>query len=264
VPTIHPLAFVDPSAELADDVTVGPFSVVEAGVKVGKGCVIEHHVTIKKWTTIGDENYIAEGAILGGIPQDRKYGGEETYLILGDRNIIREYVTLHRATGEGNATTIGNDCFIMAYCHVGHNCAIHDKVTMANSVGVSGHCTVETMVTVGGMVGIHQFTRIGKVSMVGGFSKITRDVPPFMIVDGNGGDHEVRDINAVGLRRIGVTSDDRMALHKACKLLYRSQLPLATSMQIVRDEVQSTPEIEYLLAFEERRYKGRNGRGDQR
>jgi len=132
--------------------------------------LLESHVTIKKWTTIGQNNYVAQGAVLGGDPQDAKYQGEETYLEVGDNNVIREYVTLHRATGEGNTTRIGNECFIMAYGHVGHNCTIHDKVTMANSVGISGYVTIEERATIGGMCGIHQFCRIGKVAMVGGFT----------------------------------------------------------------------------------------------
>jgi UDP-N-acetylglucosamine acyltransferase len=262
LPKIHPLAYVDPSAELADDVIVGPFCYIEGGTKIGAGCILESHVTVKRWTTIGAKNYIAQGAVLGGDPQDNKYHGEETYLVVGNNNIIREYVTLHRATGEGKTTTVGDDCFIMAYCHVGHNCTVHNMVTMANSVGVAGYVTIEERATIGGMCGIHQFCRIGKIAMVGGFTKVTKDVPPFMLVDG--AEQEVKDINAVGLRRIGITADDRLALHKACKLLYKSQLGTKNAMEIIVNEVPSTKEVEYLLEFERRRSEGRNGRGDQR
>ena len=262
MPQIHSLAYVDSTAKIADDVVIGPFCYIESGAVIGKGCHLESHVTIKKWTEIGENNYIAQGAVLGGDPQDAKYQGEETYLIVGNNNIIREYVTLHRATGEGKSTVIGNDCFIMAYCHVGHNCTLHDKVTMANSVGISGYVTVEERATIGGMCGIHQFCRIGKIAMVGGFTKITKDVPPFMLVDGL--DQEVKDINAVGLRRIGITADDRLALHKACKFLYKSQLGTKSAVEIIIAEVPQTAEVEYLLEFERRRAQGRNGRGDQR
>lgn len=262
MPSIHPLACVDPKAELGKDVTVGPFCYVEAGAVIGDNCILESHATIKKWTTIGENNFFGQGSVIGGDPQDRKYQGEPTYLTIGNNNTFREYVTLHRATGEGKATTIGNDCFIMAYCHIGHNCAVHDKVTIANSVGVAGHVTIEELANIGGMAGIHQFCRIGKVAMVGGFTKITRDVPPFCLVDGQ--DEEVRDINAVGLRRLGVNQDDRLSLHKACKLLYKSKIGLTNALELVREEVKQTAEVRYLIAFEERRFSGRHGRGDQR
>jgi UDP-N-acetylglucosamine acyltransferase len=261
LPLIHPLAFVDSGAELAPDVEVGPFCYVEAGTVIGAGCKLDSHVTIKKWTTVGENNYFGQGSVIGGDPQDRKYNGEPTYLQIGNNNVFREYVSLHRATGEGKATMIGNDCFLMAYVHLGHNCVVHDKVTIANSVGVAGHVTIEDLANVGGMAGIHQFCRIGKVAMVGGFTKITRDVPPFVLVDG--AEQEVRDINAVGLRRLGVTADARLALHKACKLLFKSKIGLSNAIDLVREEVPLTEEVKYMLAFEERRFHGRNGRGDQ-
>ncbi len=261
MPKVHPSAFVDPEAEVAPNVVVGPFCFIEKGAKVGPDCILDSHVTIKGNTVLGAKNKVGQGAVIGGDPQDRKYHGEPTFLTIGDRNVFREYVTIHRATGEGNSTVIGNDCFLMAYCHVGHNCTISDWVTMANSVGVSGHVTIEDYVTVGGMVGIHQFARVGRVAMVGGFGKITRDVPPFMIV--NSLDEQVHDINAVGLRRQGLDQDSRMALHKGCKLLYKSHLGLSKAIETVRREVPMTAELEYLLRFEELRFRGKNGRGDQ-
>lgn len=252
---------MDTKAEIADDVEVGPFCFIEGDVVIGSGCRLDSHVTIKSNTTIGSNNIIAQGVILGGDPQDRKYQGEPTYLKIGDNNVLREYVTMHRATGEGKSTVVGNDCYIMAYSHLGHNVTVHDHVTIANSAGISGHVTIEELVTIGGMVGIHQWVRVGKVAMVGGFTKLTRDVPPYIMVEGP--DEEIRDINAVGLRRIGVGSTDRLALHKAAKLLFKSQLGLRNALEIVRREVPMTPEVEYMLAFEERRFKGKNGRGDQ-
>jgi UDP-N-acetylglucosamine acyltransferase len=257
---IHPLAYVDPRAELADDVEVGPFCFVEANVVIGAGCRLESHISIRGNTTLGENNVIAHGAVLGGDPQDAKYKGEPTYLRIGDRNIIREYVTIHRATGEENATVIGNDNFIMSYCHLAHNVTVENMVTMANSVQAAGHVTIEERAILGGLTGIHQFTRIGKIAMVGGMSRITRDVPPFMLVEGP---DQVHDINAIGLRRIGITPDARLALHKACKLLFKSMLGLTNAMDTVRRELPMTAEVEYLLAFEERRFKGKHGRGDQ-
>jgi UDP-N-acetylglucosamine acyltransferase len=261
VAKIHPLSFVDPKAELADTVEIGPFCFVESGVVMGPGCKLDSHVTVKSNTTIGANNFFGQGSVIGGDPQDRKYKGEPTYLRIGDNNVFREYVTIHRATGEGKTTTVGNDCFLMAFCHLGHNVTLHDHVTMANSCSLAGHVTVEELANIGGMVGVHQFARIGKVAMVGAFGKIVRDVPPFMLVDSNSG--TVHDINAVGLRRIGVTSEARLALHKACKLIFKSSLGLSNALELVRQEVMPTDEVQYLLAYMERLFKGKNGRGDQ-
>jgi UDP-N-acetylglucosamine acyltransferase len=261
VPRVHPLAYVDPQAELADDVIVGPFCNVEAGVFIGAGSVLDSHATVKSGTTLGKNTRIGQGAVLGGDPQDRKYKDEPTYLVVGDDNVFREYVTVHRATGAELKTVIGNRNFLMAYSHIGHNATLHDDITIANSAGISGHVTIESMVTIGGMTGVHQYCRIGKVAMVGGMSRIVQDAPPFMISEGI--PQEVHDINAVGLRRMGITPTARMGLHKACKLLFKSQLGLANAIELVRREVTVTPEVEYLLEFAARRYKGKHGRGDQ-
>lgn len=258
---MHPLSDVHPGAQIGSGVEIGPFCQIEDGVVVGDGCRLESSVVLKKGTTLGRGNLMAPGVVLGGPPQDRRYEGEPTFLRVGDNNIFREYVTIHRATGEGRETVIGNNCYVMAYSHFGHNCVVGDWVTVANSAAIGGHVTIEEMVTIGGMVGIHQWVRVGKVAMVGGFSKLTRDVPPYMMVEGV--HEEIRDINAVGLRRIGVDSKARLALHKAAKLLFKSQLGLRNAIEIVRREVHITPEVEYLLAFEERRFKGKMGRGDQ-
>lgn len=261
MPQIHPLSYVHPDAELADDVEIGPFCYVEAGVKIGAGCRLDSHVTLKGGTTMGEQNLVAQGAVLGGDPQDRKWAGEPTFLEIGDRNVFREYVTVHRATGEGKSTRVGNDCYIMAYCHLGHNVTLGDKVTLANNVGLSGHVTVETMATFGGMVGVHQFVRVGTLAMVGGMSRVSRDVPPYTTITGP--EQQVLDINAVGLRRMGISQANRLALHKAVKLLFKSELGLTKAIETVRREVPLTPEVEYMLAFEERRFKGKMGRGDQ-
>ena len=257
---VHELAVVDPSAELGADVVVGPFCYIEAGVKIGARSVLDSHATVKRGTTLGEDNFVGQGAIIGGDPQDRKYRGEPTFLEIGNGNWFREYVTVHRATGEGQKTVIGSDCMLMAYVHIGHNVVVHDGVTMANNVGVSGHCTIETKVNIGGMTGVHQWVRIGQIAMVGGMSSITRDVPPFMMTEGR---DQVHDINAIGLRRMGLDVETRMALRKACKLLFKSQLGLTNAIETVRRELKVSPEIEYLLMFEERRFRGKNGRGDQ-
>ncbi|MCU0316065.1 MAG: acyl-ACP--UDP-N-acetylglucosamine O-acyltransferase [Fimbriimonadaceae bacterium] len=263
MPQIHPTAVVHSDAEISQSVVIGPFCYIEPGVVVGDGCMLDSHVTIKAGTTLGRNNRIFQGAILGGDPQDRKYAGEPTFLEIGDDNVIREYVTIHRATGEGKSTIVGSRNYIMAQVHFGHNCHIGNDSAFTNNVGLAGHVTVEDLVTVGGMSGIHQFVRVGKLAMIGGMTKVVRDVPPFMIVDG-AEEAKVHDINAVGLRRLGVSQEARLALHKACKLLFKSQIGLANAIEIVRREVRMTPEVEYLLAFQERLYGGKNGRGDQR
>ncbi len=260
---IHPSSVVDPKAELASDVEVGPFCYIGSGVELGPGCKLESHVTILGGTTCGARNTFSQGAIIGGDPQDRKWKNEPTFLKIGDDNVFREYVTIHRATGEGLTTVVGDRNYLMAFCHLGHNVTIESDITMANNVGISGHCTIEEFANIGGMTGIHQYVRVGRLSMVAGMSKIVRDVPPFMLVDAVGS-QKVHDINAVGLRRSGITQSQRLALHKACKLLFKSQLGLTKSMEIVRREVEINDEVEELLAFMERVFKGKNGRGDQR
>ena len=259
---IHPTSVVETGAEIAEGVVIGPFCYVEKGAVIGQDSRLESHVTVRGGTTMGARNVIAQGAIIGGDPQDRKFKGEPTFLSIGDDNVFREYVTIHRATGEGKTTVIGDRNYLMAFVHVGHNCHLMNDITMANNVGVSGHVTIENLVTIGGMTGVHQFVRIGKIAMVGGMSRIVRDVPPFMLVEG--AEQTVHDINAVGLRRIGVTQESRMALHKACKLLFKSQLGLTNALEIVAREVKSTPEVQDLIKFLERLFEGKNGRGDQR
>jgi UDP-N-acetylglucosamine acyltransferase len=259
---VHSSSVVDRKAEIAKDVHVGPFCYVEAGASLGPGCVLDSHVTVKKGTSVGSRNFFGQGSVIGGDPQDRKWHGEPTFLRIGDDNTFREYVTIHRANNEGGATVVGDRNYLMAYVHLGHNVTVGNDVTMANSVGISGHCTIEDFVTLGGMVGLHQFVRVGRLAMAAGYSRLVRDVPPFMLVEGMDGN--VADINAVGLRRMGITQESRLALHKACKLLFKSQIGLTRAMEIVRREVPSTAEVEEHLAFMERVFHGKHGRGDQR
>lgn len=259
--TIHPLSVVEPGADLADDVKVGPFCFVENDVVIGPRTTLDSHCTIKSGTRLGARNWIGQGAVLGGDPQDRKYGHEPTFLEIGDDNMIREYVTIHRATGAGEKTIVGNRCFLMAFVHIGHNCRIEDDVTIANDCGISGHVTIEQFVNIGGMTGVHQFCRIGKAAMIQAMSGVGQDMPPFMISAGRPA--ETIDINPVGLRRIGMKQDARLTLHRAAKLLFRTKVGLRNAIDLVRAEVKLTEEVEYLLQFMERRFNGRNGRGDQ-
>jgi UDP-N-acetylglucosamine acyltransferase len=244
---IHETAIVDPQAVLGSGVKIGPFCVIGADVIIGDGTVIDTHVVIEPFTSIGKDCQIHSGTVLGGKPQDRKFKDERSYLRIGDRNILREYVTIHRATGEGNATVIGDDNMLMAYCHVGHNCTFGNNIMMANNVGISGHVIVEDRANFGGMTGVHQFVRIGKLAMLGGFSKVVQDVPPFMIADGR--PMKVYDLNIVGLRRNGVPAKVRSELKQAYKLIYRMDLNLSQAIESIENDIDPSPERDYLLDF---------------
>jgi UDP-N-acetylglucosamine acyltransferase len=245
--TIHPTAVVDPTAELADDVSVGPYCVIGQDVVIGAATRLESHVVIEPFTSIGEACQIRQGAVLGGPPQDRKFAGERSYLVIGSRNVIREFVTIHRASGEEQATRIGDDNMIMAYCHIGHNALLGNGITMANQVGISGHCLVEDRVVFGGIVGIHQFVRIGKLAMIGGMSKVVTDVPPFSQVDGR--PTEVVGLNVLGLRRAGIPPRVRAGLKQCYRLLYRSGMNLSQGIEAAYNEVEPSEERDYLLEF---------------
>lgn len=244
---IHPTASVDPAAQLGEDVQIGAFSVVGPEVIIGDRTILDTHVVLENGTSLGTDCRICSGAVLGGSPQDHKFKGEKTQLILGDRNVIREYVTIHRSTGEGTATRIGDDNMIMANSHVAHNCQIGSRIMMANMVGISGHAVVEDDVVIGGIVGIHQFVRIGKMAMVGGFSKVVQDVPPFMMADGR--PSKVYGLNTVGLRRHGISPSVRTSLKRSFKIIYRSDLNFSQAIEEIEQDVEESAEREYLLEF---------------
>ena len=256
---IHPTASIDPSAEIGDDVEIGPYVVIGEEAVVGSGTRLRPHVVIEPYVTLGAGCDVFSGAVLGGIPQDRKFKGEKSFLKIGDNNIIREHVTLHRAAGAGNETRIGDNNLIMAYCHIGHNCQIGSGITMANSTGISGHCQVEDRVNFGGFVGVHQFVRIGRLAMIGGYSKVVQDIPPFMMGDGR--PCKVIDLNVIGLRRSGVSSPVRADIKQAYKLLYRSQMNMSQAVEAIENEVETSPERDYLLDFIRSIRVGSMGRG---
>ena len=243
---IHPSAIIDSHAELGRDVTVGPYAVIGPQVTIGEGSVLGPHVIIEGKTTIGQRCRIHVGAALGGVPQDIKYRGGVPSVVMGDDNLIREYVTIH-GSGDGRSTTIGNSNLLMAYSHVGHNCVIGNGVQMANYAGVSGHVVVEDQVVVGGMVGFHQFVRVGRLAMIGGYSKVAQDVPPFFTVDGRPA--KPVSLNTVGLRRAGVPTEARDNLKRAFKLLYRSQLSLGHALDRIEAEIADSDYVSYLVAF---------------
>ncbi|MGZ5019050.1 MAG: acyl-ACP--UDP-N-acetylglucosamine O-acyltransferase [Chthoniobacterales bacterium] len=226
---IHSTALISPRAEIAFDVQIGPYVIIEDDVRIGAGCEIGAHSVIKRYTTIGQRNRIYEHATLGGEPQDVSYKGEPSRLLIGDDNLIRESVTIHRASGEGKATRIGSRNFLMVGVHIAHNCVLGDDCVFANSAALAGHIMAEDHVYLSNEVGVHQFVRLGCYAMVGGKAAVRQDVLPFVISDGN--PCRVRGLNSVGLRRAGFSLETRLNLKRACHLLLRSSLPLEAALR---------------------------------
>ncbi len=260
VPRIHPTSVIHPSAQIDASVEIGPFCVVGENVSIGPGTVLHPSAHILQNTRIGRNCQIFSGAVIGGPPQDYKFKNEETYVEIGDDNILREFVTIHRATGEGEVTRIGSGNMVMAYAHIGHNCDIGDRIIIASYVGISGHVTVEDGVNFGGNCGIHQFCRIGTLAMVAGKSGIIKDVPPYMTVSGVPA--TVIDVNWRGLRRAGVAAKVRGEVRAAYKLLYRSNLNQSQALEAIEEEIEHSPELDHLLAFIRNTREGTNGRGN--
>ncbi len=225
---IHPTAAISPGAELHPTVQIGAYAVIGEKVKVGAGSVIGHHAILEGRVEIGTGNRIFPGAAIGLEPQDLKYDGSLNLVKIGDRNVIREYVTINRATWANDATVIGNDNLLMAYVHVGHNCVIEDQVIISNSVALSGHVHIESRARISGVLGVHQFVHIGRLAMVGGMSRINRDVPPYMIVEGNPA--RVRSLNKIGIQRAD-EADTLQSLKKAFRTLYRSELSFTEALE---------------------------------
>ena len=245
---VHETAVVDASAVLADDVEVGPYTVIGPNVRVGAGTVIGPHVHIVRDATIGQGCRVHHGAALGGDPQDLKYAGEPTQLIVGDNTVIREFVTLNRGTAAHGRTEIGSNCLLMAYAHVAHDCIIGDHVILANSVNMGGHVAIEDHVIVGGLTAIHQFVRIGKHAFVGGSAAVMKDVAPFVKAAGN--PLKLYGLNSLGLQRRGFSEETRMLLKRAYRMIFSSSsLNIGQAVQKVRAELQLTPEVQHFLTF---------------
>ncbi len=215
---IHPSAIIDPSATLGEGCTVGPFCVIGANVRLGARCVLRSHVVIDGHTTIGDDNEFFPFAAIGQKSQDLKFAGDPTYLEIGDRNVFRENVTVHRSTNSELLTKIGNDNLFLAYAHVAHECQVSNHTIFSNNGTLAGHVKVGDYAIISGLTAVHQFCRVGAHSITGGCSKIVQDIPPFMIVDGNPA--QVRGVNEVGLKRRGFSEDDIKALRVSYKKLF--------------------------------------------
>ena len=251
---IHPSAIVHPGARVHPSVRIDPFAIVGEHVAIGRDTVVHAHAIIEGDTEIGERNQSFPGAAIGLVPQDLKYDGALSQVRIGDDNSIREYVTINRATYEGEVTRIGSGNLLMAYVHVAHNCTIGDRTVIANSVALAGHVTIEDSVTIGGIVGVHQFVRVGTLAMIGGKSKVIQDVPPYTLVDG--APCRSRSLNAVGLRRAGIGAETRSHLKQAFRLLYRSGLRLEEALEKIA-ALPSSPELDRLHGFAENSLRGK-------
>src|SRR5215470_18278653 len=243
---IHPTAVVHPQALIGRDVEIGPYCLIGQNVSIGDGTKLLANVVIQGHTSIGADNVIYPFAVIGGTSQDKKYRGEVSYVRVGDRNQIREYVTINRGTDAESATTVGSDCHLLAYVHIAHDCHIGDRVVMSNLTQLAGHCIVGDGANISGMVGVHQFVRIGRLAFIGGRSKILKDCPPFMLVEGNPA--WVRGLNRVGLKRSEVSEKAQAELKEAYRLLYMGNQTLSHVLDRLRDRVE-TAEGKELVAF---------------
>lgn len=245
--TIHPSAIIDPSAEIAEGVDIGPFCIIHANVKIGRGTKLHSSVVVGSWTEIGENNEFYPGAVVGVAPQDLRYSGERAYTKVGHRNVIREYVTIHRASDAEGLTSVGDDNLIMAYTHVAHNCILGNQIIIANSCGLAGHVEIEDMAVLGGMCGLHQFTRVGKLAMLGGMAQIRQDIPPFSMVDGQPA--RIFGMNIRGMQRRGINKDSRQALKGCYRLILQSGLNLTQALDSIRTSIDQTDEVRHLIRF---------------
>jgi UDP-N-acetylglucosamine acyltransferase len=251
---IHPTAIVDPKAELASGVTVGPYAVIGPGVRIGAGTRVAAHAVIDGLTTIGERCEVFPMASVGQKTQDLKYKGGKCYLRIGNDNTIREFVTINTATNDGDATVIGNHNLIMAYCHIAHKCVIGNHVIMSNLATLAGDVTVEDYAVLGGMAGIHQFCRIGIMAMVGACTKITQDVVPYTMADGNPA--ATAGLNKVRMERLGVDDEQMQAIKTAYKFIYRDQLKAKEAVERIRAELSHCSAALHMASFIEASERG--------
>jgi UDP-N-acetylglucosamine acyltransferase len=245
---IHPTAVVDPQAELAAGVEVGPYAIIGAGVRIGKGTTIKAHAVIEGRTILGEENVVFQFASVGSTPQDLKFKGEPSELIIGNRNTIREYVSLNPGTsGGGMVTRVGDQNLLMMYCHIAHDCIVGNRNIVANGATLGGHVVLEDYVIVGGLAGIHQFVRVGTSAILGAGSMVSKDVPPFCNATGDRA--SLHGLNVEGLRRRGFSDEQIDSLRKAYRVIFRSKLLLKDALEKVRREIVQTPEVSALVQF---------------
>jgi len=246
---IHKTAVIQSGAELSPGVVIGPYSVIESGVRIGDNVLIASHCVMTGQTTIGKNCKIYTGAVIGSAPQDKKFNADDNvFLNIGENNIIREYVTINPGTVEGDGkTVIGDHNLIMAYSHIAHDCIIGNRCIMANAATLGGHVTLEDNAMVGGLSAVHQFVRLGRLSIIGGCSKVVQDVPPFSMCDGHPA--KVITINAIGLRRSKFSRENMRQIKRAFKFLFWSGLSKTHALEKIEEELEITPEMEHLIFF---------------
>ncbi|MFA5005479.1 MAG: acyl-ACP--UDP-N-acetylglucosamine O-acyltransferase [Candidatus Omnitrophota bacterium] len=244
---IHPNALISPKAKLAEDVSVGPFSIIGDGVSIGAGTRIASHCVLEGNTALGKNCEVFTGAVIGSRPQDLKFKGEKVFLEIGDNNIIREYCTLNPGTGEGAKTIVGSGNLLMAYTHIAHDCRVGNNCVLANNCTLAGHVTIEDKAVIGGIVAIHQFVRVGTLSIIGGCSKVVQDIPPYSTCDGHPA--RVYGLNLIGLRRKKIPPESIKALAFAFKTIFNSGLLVKNAIEQLKSQVNNTEEVAYLIDF---------------
>jgi UDP-N-acetylglucosamine acyltransferase len=260
---VHPTAYVKDGARVAEGVHVGAYAVIGSQVKIGSGCRILPHAVVVGNTTVGDGTEIHSHAVVGGTPQDLKYQGGETRLIVGERNRIREGVTINTGTEQGGGVTVvGNDNVLMANAHIAHDCVVGNRVILANNVMLAGHVRIHDGAIINGGAGLHHFTTVGSFAYVGGLSRITRDVPPFTIVEGH--PSRVRGVNVIGLKRARLPEATIRAVKDAYKLLFRSDRPMKDALAKLKVDFAEIAEVQEMVRFLEASEGGRQGRQGER
>jgi UDP-N-acetylglucosamine acyltransferase len=260
---VDPTAVVDPNAVLDEDVSIGPYSVIGAGAFIGSGTRVLNHVTITGNVRIGHDNVIYPHCVIGAEPQDLSYRGSPTWVVIGDRNLIREMVTIHRGTEkEYGITRIGSDNFFMCGCHVGHDCVVGSHVHMANATTLGGHVHVHDYAALSGLIGVHHFTTIGSYSFIGGMSRIVTDVPPYMLVEGNPA--VARCVNTVGLKRRGFDAQEIRSLTEAHRLRFRAKMTAEQALKVLESRDLVTESVKKLFDFIAEQRLGKNGRARER
>ena len=253
-PRIHPTALVDASATIGDDVEIGPWVFVGPQCTIGNGAQLSARSTLEQNVRIGERVRIGVGAVLGGDPQDLKYRGEETWVEIGDDSVVREYATINRGTAHSVTTKVGRHCFLMSYVHLAHDCHLGDHIIISNGTQLAGHVTVEDRVTISGLCAVHQFARIGRHAFIGGCSRVSQDVPPFVRAVGN--PLRLFGLNSVGLQRSGFDDAVVRELKRAYRICFRSDLNLSQGVERAREELQPLPEVQHFLGFIEASQRG--------
>jgi UDP-N-acetylglucosamine acyltransferase len=251
---IHPTAIVSPDAEIGSNVEIGAFAIIGEGCIVGDGCVISPRATLERNVTTGSDVKVGIGSILGGAPQDLKYTGEETTVEVGEGTVIREYVTINRGTSHSFKTTVGNNCLLMSYVHIAHDCNVGNNVILSNVVQLAGHVTIEDKAIISGVSAVHQFARIGRHSFIGGFSRVSKDIPPFLKAVGN--PVKLYGLNTIGLQRSGMDENTIRELKRAYRLLFRSDLNVTQAIERAHTELEPLPEVKELVGFVEASVRG--------